>query len=196
MDPGQLTIVENALQQLIKEWERFFAGVRRTPPVGERERLTRRLRVLTEEGAGRHAEQFRLEQLQGRFQSFSMMWERMLREREEGRTFQGYLARDVSPPEPPSSTTRPSKEAPARLNAGAAAAVDDGGVGALYERYVAARRELGQGSRVDRETFAAQLEAQRRQLEGRLGSPIQFEVVVDGSKVKLAARRAGRPRQE
>lgn len=196
MDPGQLTIVENALQQLIKEWERFFAGVRRTPPVGERERLTRRLRVLTEEGAGRHAEQFRLERLQGRFQSYSMMWERMLREREEGRTFQGYLARDVSPPEVPSPTSPPSGGGPVQANAGAAANVDDGGVSALYDRYVAARRELGQGSRVDRETFAAQLEAQRRQLEGRLGGSVQFEVVVDGSKVKLAARRAAGPRQE
>lgn len=196
MDPGQLTIVENALQRLIKEWERFFAGVRKTPPVGERERLTRRLRVLTDEGAGRHAEQFRLEQLQSRFQSYSMMWERMLREREEGRTAHGYLARDATPPDARSSTSPGASDAAARANAGAPANVDDGGVDTLYDRYVEARRELGQGSRVDRETFAAQLEAQRSRLEGRLGGPVRFEVVVDGSKVKLAARRVAKPRQE
>ena len=190
MDSGQLAIVENALQRLIKEWERFFAGLRRTPPVSERERLTRRLRMLTEQGAGRHAEQFRLEQLQGRFQTYSMMWERMLREREEGRTSQGYLARDASPPETPP----PSTEAAAGTNAEAATPVDDGSVAALYERYVAAREELGLGSRVDRESFAARLEAQRRELEDRLGGPVQFEVVVDGRKVKLAARRRARPR--
>lgn len=188
-------MVENALQQLIKEWERFFAGVRKTPPVGERERLTRRLRMLADEGAGRHAEQFRLEQLQSRFQSYSMMWERMLKEREEGRTTHGYLERDAPPPAA-STSAPPAHGAAGQPNVEAPVNVDNSGVGALYERYVEARRELGQESRVDRETFAVQLEAQRAHLEDRLGGPVRFEVVVDGSKVKLAARRMARPRQE
>jgi len=195
VDSGQLVMVERALQQLTKEWERFFAGVRSTPPTAERERLTRRLRMLSQEGTGGPAVQFRLEQLQGRFQSYSQMWERMLREREEGRTRQGYLARTAAPPAA-ESTPAPTEDAVRAANARAATTVDDGGVSALYERYVAAKREVGQASRVDRAAFAAQLEAQRRQLEGRLGGPVQFEVVVDGNKVKLAARRASRARQE
>jgi hypothetical protein len=181
MEAGDIALVENALQLLIKEWERFFAGVRKTPPQIECERLARRLRLLTEEGAGTIALQFRLEQVQNRFQSFSLMWERMLRDREEGRTRLVAGSR-VAP-------FAPEQPQPAPPNAQPVAIVDEGGDAALFERYVAARRELGQSARVDRTAFAAQLEEQRLKLESRLGCRVRFEVVVDGDKVKLAARK-------
>lgn len=183
MESGDLGMLENALQQLVKEWERFFAGVRRTPPQTERTRLGRRLRMLTEDPSAKLQEQFRLEQLQNRFQTYSQMWERMVREREEGR---GHLPGGVRP----AGGAPPSPATEGRPNARAAAAVDDDGVGPLFEQYVAAKRQLGQNTRVDLSAFSDQLEAQRRQLEGRLGHRVRFEVVVDGSKVKLAARKA------
>ncbi len=179
MDTGdQLTLLERALRDLITKWERFFAGDLKVPPLEDRDRLTRRLRLLSEHPPARRTEQFRAEQLQHRFMSYAMNWERLLREREEGRGRSVMALRGMPP-------------AAARSDADARGSGsvhrEDGP--SLFDRFVAARQELGQEVRLDRATFEAQLEAQKAQLEQRLGHPVQLEVRVEDGKVKLAARR-------
>jgi hypothetical protein len=180
----QLEIVERALQKLTRDWERFFAGDLRVPPHDDGERLGRRLRLLMETSAGSRVERFRLEQLQHRFQSYLQNWERMARDREEGRVRAGAAGRlGVERLAPPA-------------NAAAARAVDDQGGPTLYDRYVAAKRALGLAAGVDRETFEAQLAVQRERLRPKLGDDVLFEVLVEDGKVRLAARanraRSGR----
>jgi hypothetical protein len=169
----QLAIVEGALQKLIRDWERFFAGDLRVPPHGERERLARRLRLLAEDQDGSRAERFRLEQLQHRFMTYAGNWERMLREREEGR------GRSVA-------AVRAATSSP---NVTGAASVDDATDADLYDRYVAAKSEHGAEVAVDREAFDAQIERQRNKLRSKLGRHVEFDVVVEDGKVRLAARR-------
>ena len=178
---AELNRIDQAIRDLILEWERFFAGDRKVPPQSERKALERRLRGLSER-ANRSAERFRLEQLQHRFMTYSQNWERMLREREEGRgrSVAALRAARGSRPAPP-----PAR----RPDTSAAASVDSGGSD-LYDRYVEARQQVGQAGRVDREAFTAQIESQRARLEERLGSGVTFDVVVEGDKVKLAARRS------
>ena len=180
----QLAIVERALQTLTRDWERFFAGDLRVPPHDDGDRLGRRLRLLAESSAGSRVERFRLEQLQHRFQSYLQNWERMARDREEGRPRAG-------------AAGRPGLELPApAANAAAARAVDDQGGPTLYDRYVAAKLALGLAVGVDREAFEAQLVAQRERLRPKLGDDVLFEVLVEDGKVRLAARtnraRSGR----
>jgi len=173
----QLTMVERALQALIRDWERFFAGDLRVPPNDDRDRLGRRLRLLAESSAGSRAERFRLEQLQHRFMTYAQNWERMLREREEGRTRAGGQLRWAS------------SEAPAtRPNAGGPRAVDDQGGGSLYDRYVEAKRSQGLDVGVDRATFESQIAEQERTLRAKTGGDVRFEVLVENGKVRLAAR--------
>ena len=177
----QLAMVERALQTLTRDWERFFAGDLRVPPHVDGDGLGRRLRLLMESAAGSRVERFRLGQLQHRFQSYLQNWERMERDREEGRGRAG----------------RPGVERPAPpANAAAAGAVDAQGGRALYDRYVAAKRALGLAVGVDREGFEAQLAAQRERLRPKLGDDVLFEVLVEDGKVRLAARanraRSGR----
>jgi hypothetical protein len=173
----QLALVERAMQALIRDWERFFAGDLRVPPHDDSDRLGRRLRLLAEDSGGSRVERFRLEQLQHRFQTYLQNWERMLRDREEGRARAGAVAR------------APGAEAAARPpNAGAPGAVDAGGTPSLYDRYVAAKRALGLAVGVDREGFEAQLQAQRDRLRPKLGDDVSFEVLVEDGKVRLAAR--------
>lgn len=166
--------LEGELQELILEWERFFSGDRRQPPQLDRERLARKIRILAEHGARNRSVQFRFEQLQHRFAVYNGLWERQLREREEGRR---------------AGTVRKIQRTPP--NAAPAAAVNRGGNGAvLYDRYVAARQALGQEVKLAKEEFEVQLERQRRVAESKLGGPVSFDIVVDGSKVKIAARAA------
>ena len=173
----QLALVEHALQALIRDWERYFAGDLRVPPHDDRDRLGRRLRLLAESGSGSRTDRYRLEQIQHRFMTYSQNWERLLRDREEGRL------RGAVP------VRRPTSESPSPPpNIRPRSAVDDQGDDALYDRWVAAKRSQGLEVGVDRAGFGLQLAEQRRKLEAKLGGEVRFDVMIDGGKVRLAAR--------
>jgi 5-methylcytosine-specific restriction endonuclease McrA len=178
-----ITLVEQALRDLIRDWERYFAGDLRVPPHAKHERISGRLRSLSQQPPQRRADQLRLEQLQHRFMSYTMNWERMLREREEGR---GRFAAGGRAQAAPSH---------AQANDSPASSVDVGDSGSLYERYVAAKREHGEDVQLDRRAFDAQIATERRKLEGRLGQKVRFDVLIEDGKVKLAARKVRRKRK-
>jgi hypothetical protein len=179
----QVSAFEVEFRELVTKWERFFSGDLKQPPMVERTTLERRLRMAYERpGNPRRVDQFRLENLQHRFMTYGQNWERMLREREEGRGRTIVGARPKSAPPPP----------PDRPNAPAAGAVHAGGGDSLFEQYQAAKASLGQAFATDRQAFEAKIAAQREALEARLGSGVTFEVKVEDGKVKLAARKAGK----
>jgi hypothetical protein len=172
----QIAKLDKDLRDLIVSWDRFFAGDLRVPPHADHGRLSNRLRALSGKPNQRRAEQFRLEQLQHRFASYAANWERMLREREEGRGRFGGSGTAVPP-------------RPAAANAGGGSSVESTDGEPLYDQYVAAKREHGDEVSVDREKFERQLAEKRKKLQARLGRDVRFEVMVDDGKVKLAARK-------
>lgn len=171
----KVAILERTLQEHIRKWERFFSGVEKVPPQIEREQINSRIRQLSEQTINRRADQFRIEQLQHRFQTYSMNWERMLREREEGRSASGQ--------------TNPSLRTVEAANAPVAAPVEERDEGSLFERYCAAKKAHGVDVTVDRKTFDEQIAVQRDRIEERLGRRVQFEVQVEGDKVRVVARK-------
>ncbi len=173
--------LEQELKALILEWERFFSGDRKTPPHKEKTRLERRIRQLADRQSFRGAMGFRLEQLQHRFSTYSALWERQLRQREEGRG--PGVARGKRPV---LAATTPARSG--TTNAPASTSVKRTEPGGLYERWLEAKRGLGQRPGLSREQFEAQLEAQRAALEKRLGRPVEFDVAVRDGSVRLAAR--------
>jgi len=177
-----ITKVENDLRKLVRLWERFFAGDLRVPPQLELDRYGNRLRSLSGKQMQRRADQFRFEQLQHRFMSYATNWERMLREREEGRgRFAG------------AGTLRQSAPPPDTVGSGS---VDTSENGLLYDRYLAAKREVGQEVAIDRASFESQMASKKTKLAARLGEDIQFDVLVEDGKVKLAARRRRQTEQQ
>lgn len=178
MDEAEkLRILTAQVDRLILDWERFFAGERKTPPQDERQLVARRLRLLGESGFRSRTNQFRLEQLQQRFHTYNALWERQLRVREEGRK-PGMAAAGVA--------------APANAEAAKAVQESEDRGRALYERYCAAKRALGEDVRLDEEGFVTRLARQRKALEKHLGEAVRFDVVVRDGKVKLAARGRNR----
>ena len=171
----KIAIVERALQEHIRKWERFFSGVEKVPPQIERERINNRIRQLSEQTVNRRAEQFRIEQLQHRFQTYSMNWERMLREREEGRSATGH--------------TNPALRAAEAANEPTPAPVEKRDEQSLFESYCEAKRAHGIDVTVDRRTFDDQIAVQRDRIEERLGRKVRFEVQVEGDKVRVVARK-------
>ncbi|MFV2072185.1 MAG: MXAN_5187 C-terminal domain-containing protein [Thermoanaerobaculales bacterium] len=173
----QIAILERALQEHIKDWERFFAGLIKVPPETDRERFTRRLRHLSEQTINRRSERFRFEQLQHRFMAYSQNWERLLREREEGRGVQSQAE---------ASSVRRN---PSPANESAPASVDKTEGDALFDRYLAAKRDLGLDVRASREDFEEQIAVQRQKIEERLGRKVRFEVQVENGRVRVVARK-------
>lgn len=177
----RVTMLEREFRDLVTKWERFFAGDLRVPPMNERTALERRLRRLSESpGNARRVDQFRLENLQHKFMTYAQNWERMLREREEGRGRAFVVGRGAVPAPPSAANARP------------AASVHSGEGESLFDRYQAAKAALGQSVATDREAFEAKIAAQREALEARLGGAVRFEVKVEDGKVKLAARKSSK----
>ncbi len=170
----QITILEKVLQDHIRKWERFFSGVDKVPPEIERTRIGRRIRMLSEKTVNRRAEQFRIEQLQHRFMTYSQNWERMLRLREEGRSAQGHTNPELRSP-PPDRSPPPS--------------VHEETADSLFDRYVVARSQQGLAVSVDRGTFDEQIAVQRQRIEERLGRKVRFEVRVEDGNVRVVARK-------
>jgi hypothetical protein len=171
----QITIVERALQEHIRKWERYFSGVDRVPPQEEKERINRRIRMLAEKTVNRRAEQFRIEQLQHRFMTYSVNWERMLREREEGRAAQPHTDHELRRSKAPNTASTRS--------------VDTSDDDALFDRYRTAKTERGIDVGVDRETFNQQIAEQRKKIEQRLGRKVRFDVQIEGDKVRVVAKK-------
>lgn len=173
--------LERQLQGLILEWERFFSGDRRLPPHLERTRLERRIRQLQEVGDLRGGARFRLDQLQHRFSTYAALWERQLRQREEGRRVGALAGRRIE-------TIGRSAVVESGPNERVSASVESSEGAGLYDRWMEAKREVGSGAGMSREQFEAKLEKQRRELEGRLGQKVEFDVTVREGRVKLTAR--------
>ena len=171
----QIAMLEGVLQKHIRKWEMYFSGVERVPPQDERERINRRIRLLAEQTVNRRAEQFRIEQLQHRFMTYSQNWERMLREREEGRTVKPHTDHELRRLETANDT--------------ATGSVDKAEEGSLFDRYRAAKSERGLDIGVDRKTFDQQIAEQRKKIEKRLGRKVRFDVQIENDKVRVVARK-------
>jgi len=178
--------LEGDLRTLITRWDRFFGGDLRMPPIREKEILGRRLRKLTENSAGAQSgDRFRLSQLQHRFMSYSMNWERLLREREEG-------VRRFVPGGRSEAVASVSGAGPATTNAVSSASVDKVDVEDLFDNWCAVKMKIGQEIKIGRQAFEDQIDRQRKEIEAKMGSKVTFEVSVADGKVKLTARRKER----
>ena len=174
----QIAVLERALQEHIRKWEMFFSGIEKTLPQIERERINRRIRFLSEQTVNRREDQFRIEQLQHRFMTYSQNWDRMLREREEGRKVQPH--------------TNPELRAPAAANVPPPSPVEGGESDSLFDRYCAAKTEHGVDVGVDRKTFDEQIASQKKKIEERLGREVRFELRVEDDQVRVVARKIKR----
>jgi len=107
--------------------------------------------------------------------TYSQNWERMLREREEGRTVKPHTDHEL--------------RRPAEANGGETGSVDKAEESSLYDRYKAAKAERGLDLGVDRETFDKQIAEQRKKIEERLGRKVRFDVQIEDDKVRVVAKK-------
>jgi hypothetical protein len=184
-----LDVLEQSLTSLKVDYERFFSGELKVPPVPARKKVEQILRRVGNLVVEKAAEQFRLQALEGRFTALSELWEKRLIAREEGRG-----------PVRPSALGRPAEQpipAP-RADAGTSGSVKGFGRGdikSLFERYCAARAATGEDvSRLKFDRFEELVKKQAAEIRRATGaSRLAFDVQVRDGKVRLVGRALPAP---
>lgn len=161
------------VQQLRIDVERFFSGALPVPPEELRNRLQTQLRQLRNRNVSAVADSFRLGELEARFNSYNELFNRRLRDHEEGRR----AARPAAPP-------------PSRFDVEKGVVVRDRVEPAAAEAlYVGLSASPGEGPKFDLDSFQTYLERQAAAIRQKTGcDQVQFRLAQEDGKVKLKAR--------
>jgi hypothetical protein len=165
------------VQQLRVDFERFFSGALLFPPEDLRQRVQAQLRGLRNANAATAVERFRLGDIEARFIAYNELFNRRLRDREEGRK------RAPQAPPPPAQRYDPAAGIVIGLHPSAAA------VEALYAGLAGGGAD---GPRFDLTTFGTYLQRQAAAIRDKTGcEEVNFRLAVEDGKLKLKARPVG-----
>jgi len=161
------------IRKLQIDFERFFNGGLHLPPEELRTRIQNQIRALRNLTITTSVDNFRLGDLEARFNSYNELFNRRIRDREEGRHA---AARPVV-------AERPRYDPEAGIVFGAT--VDPAAVEALYQG-LAGR---GEGPKFDLDSFQTYLARQAAALREKTGcNEVQFRLANEDGKLKLKAR--------
>jgi hypothetical protein len=168
--------VDREIRALRIEFEKFFNGALHVPPEEMRTRVQVQIRNLRNMNITSSVEAFRLGDLESRFNSYNELFNRRLRDQEEGRKAG---VRAAAPP-PAERRFDPEKGVVVGTQMEAAA------VEALYEGLA---KNPGDGPRFDLESFRTYLGKQVAAIQQKTGcAEVQFRIASEDGKLKLKAR--------
>lgn len=165
--------LQTSVRELQIEFEKFFNGARAVPPVELQEEIQGEIRALRNANLRSVEDNFRLSQVEARFNSFSEMFGRRLRQEEEGRGPTAAAAERSRGPDPRRGVV-----------------VDDGldpaAVDALYRGLASGS---GRGPKFDQESFRGYLQKQVVAIRAKSGcSKVRFRLEPEGDRMKLKAK--------
>jgi hypothetical protein len=181
----ELTELDEAIQDLQVLYEKYFLGIDRRPPDEERKRISKKAREMRESLVKNTALKFKIGTLFAKLLSFERMWDRTLREIEDGTykrdVFKAKLRmreRDGAPAGRPRAVPA---EAPPQI--------PEEKLRRLYDTFLVARRRCGEATDgISYDSVASRIRAQVPQLlEKHKARNIEFKVVIKGGKAVLKA---------
>jgi len=168
--------LDRDIKQLRVDFERFFSGALPFPPDELRGRVQGEIRRLRGMNLMTFADNFRLGDLEARFNSYNELFNRRLRESEEGR-------RPISRPVPIPLASRFDPEKGVVVGD----RIEPEAVEALYQGLAAAPGNAG--PRFDLDSFQTYLNRQVAAIREKTGCAlVQFRVATEDGKLKLKAR--------
>ena len=176
--------LESELKRLEAEYNMFFSGTLPKPPWETRTRVESLVKQYDRAHIQNYSDRFRFTTLQSRYVTFTELWDRGLRAREEGRP--GPFAQKKPEPE----KARQKKGPEDRILHVAAfkdpvREIDK--LTELYDSLAEARREVGE-EQVPFHKFADLIKGQVAKLRQSGGSEVAFRVAVKDGKVSFTAR--------
>jgi len=183
--------LDHAIKKLQIEWEKFFGGVEKKPPVELAGRVEGIIRRYAGEEFRNNGERFRYQTLTARYNTFNELWSKKLRAREEGRVVGIHgaraeqLAKERLPVAPPPG---PSRSIPDDVRVRNPAS-ENAAVKALFDRFLEARKGTGETGTVRFENFQKLIAQQAaRILQEKGAQAVDFRLETKGGKVSLKAK--------
>jgi len=176
--------LDESMTNLQVLYEKYFLGIDRRPPDNERKRVSSKLREMRTAMIRNTALKFRVNTLFAKLISFERMWDRTLREIEDG-TYK----RDVFKAKLHNKGRGDKPAAPAKGAPPDAPQITDDNLRRLYDTYLVARKRCGETTDgISFESVASRIRAQVPQLmEKHKAKNIEFKVVIKGGKAVLKA---------
>jgi hypothetical protein len=194
----ELDGLEQSIRKLQIEWEKFFGGVERKPPVDFATRVERLIRRYAGEEFRSNGERFRYQSLTARYNTFNELWQKRLRAREEGRPvgIHGTRAEHIAMERQAAAhqAVAPTAAAPARRPADGEVRVgdparDEASVKLLFNQFIEARKVTGEGGAMRYENFQKIIAQQSARILAEKGaSAVSFRLETKNGKVSLKAK--------
>jgi hypothetical protein len=196
-----LEFIEKAIRQLQIEWEKFFSGIEKKPPVDLRTRLERVIREYSGGEIRNNTERFRYNTLTARYNTFNELWNKRLRALEEGRPvgLHGRAAAAAAEAMAQHAVQAMAQHAlanplpVARKTGGefrvASPEKDTAAMQALYSQFVEARKQVGETGAVKFDSFQKLIAQQAgRILNDKGAKAVDFRLETKDGKVSLKAK--------
>ena len=179
--------LEAELKQLEAEYNMFFAGRIKRPPVETQNRVAAMIKAQDRAHIQNYGDRFRFTTLQTRYQKLIDLWEKSLRAKEEGRSLgiAHVPAKAAAPPRAPEKKGPQDKVMHAASFSDPVHEIDK--LTALYESLSEARSQLGE-EQVPFHKFAELVKNQVKKLKDGGSEEVAFRVAVKDGKVNFTAR--------
>ena len=180
----ELDELEQALTNLQVLYEKYFLGIDRRPPDQERKRVSGKTRELRNTMVRNTALKFRINTLFAKLISFERMWDRTLREIEDGTYKRDVFKAKLHMKDRDKPGGEKKKAGPA-----GPPEISDDKLRRLYDTYLVAKQRCGEPTDgISYDTVASRIRAQVPQLmEKHKAKNIEFKVVIKGGKAVLKA---------
>jgi hypothetical protein len=178
----ELTELDEAIVNLQVLYEKYFLGIDRRPPDQERKRVSDKTREMRNANIRNTALKFKINTLFAKLLSFERMWDRTLREIEDG-TYK----RDVFKAKLRDKDR--DQGGPARAAPAPAPTISDANLRRLYDTYLVAKKRCGESTAgMSFDSIASRIRAQVPELmQKHKAKNIEFKVVIKGGKAILKA---------
>jgi hypothetical protein len=180
----ELDELDEAIAGLQVLYEKYFLGIDRRPPEQERKRVSGKIREMRTAMVRNTALKFRINSLFAKLISFERMWDRTLREIEEG-TYK----RDVFKAKMHMKERTEEKPKEKKPEAPPPPQISDDHLRRLYDTYLVAKKRCGEPTDgISYDSMASRIRSQVPQLlEKHKARNIEFKVVIKGGKAVLKA---------
>jgi len=205
--------IEDELEELKGNYERYFLGIERLPPAKAHQKLKTRMANIKSTFNRTTAVQFRVQSLLSKFLTYERLWHRTMQEIENG-TYQRDLFKarmrsrhrsaekqasapaDAPAPAPQAAAPRPPSGRSPLAPQSVTSELPEPKLRVIYQAYLDAKKRCGED--VSKMTFESVASKLRKQvpnlLEKHQATSVEFKVVIKEGKAVLRAvpRGAGR----
>jgi hypothetical protein len=180
----ELTALDEGIQDLHVLYEKYFIGIDRKPPEQERKQISSKARELRNASIRNTALKFKINTLFAKLISFERMWDRTLREIEEGTYKRDVFKAKLRQGDREHADVAAARQAPAPTHA-----ISEANLRRLYDTYLVARQRTGESTvGLSYDSLASRIRAQVPELmQKHRAKNIEFKVVIKGGKAILKA---------